>query len=93
MMSMTNEAIAARLCALVFFKGKTEGRFLMEVEELTRASDLPRSLLEAAMAWAAERDWLHIRLDYVELKAAGIHIAKALSGFQRPPDSGGAPLA
>jgi len=83
---MTDEAAAARLCALVFSKGKTEGRFVMEVEELTRASDLPQSLLEPAMAWATERDWLWIRLDYVELKAAGIHVAKASMGYPVPPD-------
>jgi len=83
---MTDDTIAARLCALVFSNGKTAGRVVMGVEELTRASDLQRSLLEAAVAWAAERDWLWIRLGYVELKAAGIHVAKASMGYPVPPD-------
>ena len=71
---------ASRLCVAAFLNGRTEGRFVMRVDELLEAAKIPRSLFAAAMAWAVERDWLHTRLEFVELKAAGIHVAKASLG-------------
>jgi hypothetical protein len=68
---------ASRLCVAVFLKGRTEGRFVMRRDELLGVSKLPQTPFDVAMAWAAERDWLHARLEFVELKAAGIHVAKA----------------
>jgi hypothetical protein len=84
---------ASRLCVAAFLRGKTEGRFVMQVDELLEAAKIPRNLFAAAMARAVERDWLHTRLEFVELKAAGIHVAKASLGLTSPFGSNDAPVS
>jgi len=70
---------ASHLCVTVFCNSRTDGhrRFVMPVDELIERSGLPRDVFDDAMVLAAERDWLLRRLEFVELKAAGIHVAKA----------------
>ncbi len=47
------------------------------------ASKLPRDLFSAIQAWAVQCDWLRTRFQYVELKAAGIHVAKKVRDLPR----------
>jgi len=72
----SSEAIAVSLCAAVLLKGRTAGRFVMILDELRKASDLPRDQFDAALGIAAERSWMRIDVGHVELKAAGIYVAK-----------------
>ena len=39
--------------------------------------------IEAAIAWGIEQDWLRHDTAYVELRAAGIHVAKEMLGLAR----------
>ena len=70
------EPIAANVCAAVFDHRPSEGRFVMRMTELLKATALPFDELEAATAWAAERGWLRRAPNTVELTASGIYIAK-----------------
>ena len=47
------------------------------IDELRRAMDLSERQAEVASMWAAEREWVRRRANQVELKAAGIYVAKA----------------
>jgi hypothetical protein len=79
----SDDAMAAELCVLLLLSGKHEGRFAMRVGELMAASKLPRDLFRATQAWAVQCDWLRKRFEYVELKAAGIHVAKKVLDLPR----------
>ena len=70
------EAIAADLCVQLLLRGKEAGHFAMAADELMLASRLSQDLFEMVITWAAERDWLRARLPLIELKAAGIYVAK-----------------
>jgi hypothetical protein len=68
--------LAANVCATVLSSGKHDGRFAMSIDELRHAMDLSERQAEAATMWAAEREWIRRRANQVELKAAGIYVAK-----------------
>jgi hypothetical protein len=55
----------------------------MRVDKLMAASKLPRDLFSSTQAWALQCDWLRRRSEYVELKAAGIHVAKKVLDLPR----------
>ena len=69
-------SLAANVCAAVLSGGKHDGRFAMSIDELRRAMDLSERQAEVAIMWAAEREWVRRRANQVELKAAGIYVAK-----------------
>ena len=79
----SDDAMAADLCVLLLLSGKHEGRFAMRVDVLMAASKIPRDLFRATHAWAVQCDWLRTRSKYVELKAAGIHVAKKVLDLPR----------
>jgi hypothetical protein len=79
----SDDAMAAELCVLLLLSGKHEGRFAMSANALMAASKLPRDLFRATQAWAVQCDWLRTRFQYVELKAAGIHVAKKVLDLPR----------
>jgi len=79
----SDDAMAAELCVLLLLGGKHEGRFAMRVDKLMAASKLPRDLFRATQTWAIQCDWLRMRFQYVELKAAGIHVAKKVLDLPR----------
>ena len=70
------EALAFRLCALIFRRGKSDGRYAIEMEELPEAMGLSPSDLYTAQELAMERAWLDRAGLRLALKAAGIHVAK-----------------
>jgi hypothetical protein len=70
------EALAFKLCALIFCRGKSNGRYAIEMEELPEATGLSLSELYSALELAVERAWLDRAGLLLALKAAGIHIAK-----------------
>jgi hypothetical protein len=67
--------LAADLCAALLTNGGAYGRFAMSVDELAETAGRPRAEVEAAIAWAVEQAWLRHDIQ-VELRAAGIHVAK-----------------
>ena len=75
--------MAANVCAAVLSGGKHDGRFAMSIDELRLAMELTERQAEVATMWAAEREWLCRRANWVELKAAGIYVAKASLGLPR----------
>ena len=77
------EAIAAKLCAEVFLKGKVLGRFAMLLDELPEATGLPRAEVQAVINSVIERDWLRLGHNYIELQAAGIYVAKEMLDLLR----------
>jgi len=79
----SDDAMAADLCVLLLLSGKHEGRFAMRVDELMAASELSRDRFRGTQAWALQCDWLRRRSEYVELKAAGIHVAKKVLDLSR----------
>ena len=70
------EAIAGKLCAAIFLKGRVLGRFAMLLDELPETTGLPSAEVQAVINWAIEREWLRLGHNYVELQAAGIYVAK-----------------
>ena len=75
--------LAADLCATVLARGGIFGRFAMSVDDLAETACRPRDQIEAAIAWGVERAWLRHDIDHVELRAAGIHVAKQTLGLPR----------
>ena len=69
--------LAANVCAAVLSAGKHDGRFAMSIDQLRRAMDLSERQAEVATTWATEREWVRRRANQVELRAAGIYVAKA----------------
>ena len=70
------ETDAVTLCTTLLVSGNEDVRFSMTWLELVKAVDLPWLRIEAAINWAVRRDWLRRGRDYLELKAAGIYVAK-----------------
>jgi hypothetical protein len=75
--------VAADLCARVLLNGRVFGRFAMLMDDLAEVVGHPRTDVEAAIAWGIEQDWLRHDTAYVELRAAGIHVAKEMLGLPR----------
>ena len=74
--------VAADLCAMVLRNGGIFGQFAMLMDELLQAASHPRADVEGAIAWGIEQGWLRHDSAYVELRAAGIHVAKEWSTFR-----------
>ncbi len=70
------DATAARLCAKVFSNGKSNGRFSIPISNLRKVADLGRGEFQSILACAIRNRWLHVRGSRVELRAAGIYVAK-----------------
>jgi hypothetical protein len=68
--------IAANLCATVLSHGKHSHHFGMTLDALREAMALTQHQLKVVAAWAAEHDWIRWIADRIELKAAGIYVAK-----------------
>jgi hypothetical protein len=68
--------IASNLCATVLSRGKHDGQFGMTLDALRVAMALNEPQLKVVAAWAAERDWIRWIADRIELRAAGIYVAK-----------------
>jgi hypothetical protein len=81
--SQQPERVAANICAVIALRQEAPGRFAMPVDELSKATHLPPAELEAAIAWAVEHDWLSRGSTHVELKAAGIYVAKEILDLPR----------
>jgi hypothetical protein len=77
------EAIAFDLCAHIFRRGKTEGRYAIEVEELPRAMGLNPPDLQRALELAADRAWIEYVGHLLALRAAGIYAAKTALDLPR----------
>jgi hypothetical protein len=73
---LKNEAAAATLCAVIYMNGKVLGRYAMPTENLTEALSSQVAEVEAAIDWAIECSWIGRRYANIELKAAGIYVAK-----------------
>ena len=71
-----SEAIAFALCALIFRRGKTDGRYAIQLEELPAAMGLDLSDLQSPLELAADRAWVQHAGLLVALRAAGIYTAK-----------------
>lgn len=70
------EAIAFALCALLFRRGKTDGRYAIEMAELPEAMGIHPADLQGALTLALERAWLEYVGLVLALRAAGIYVAK-----------------
>jgi hypothetical protein len=77
------EAIAFALCALIFRRGKTDGRYAIEMEELSGAMGLELSDLRSALELAADRAWVEDVGLLLALRAAGIYAAKTALDLPR----------
>jgi hypothetical protein len=82
------ESTAFDLCIEIFRRGKTDGRYTIEMDELPRAMgvnppDLQRALhLAVERAWV-ERAWLESAGLMLALTAAGIYVAKTALDLPR----------
>ena len=77
------EAIAFDLCILLFNRGKIDGRYAIEAEELPRATGLKPPDLHRALQLGVERAWLEYAGLGLALRAAGIHVAKTALDLPR----------
>jgi hypothetical protein len=77
------EAIAFDLCVLIFSRGKTDGRYAIDREELPEAMDVSPSDLQKALNLAMERAWLGCAGILLTLRAAGIYVAKVTLDLPR----------
>src|SRR5215469_3741028 len=77
------EHVATILCGSVFLDGRVLGRFVMLLDLLSQEVNLPTAQFQAALDWAIEHDWVCRGTNYIELKAAGIHMAKKTLGLLR----------
>ncbi len=68
--------IATNLCAMLLSRGKHGGQFGMTLDALRVAMALTEPQLKEAAAWAAECDWIRWIANRIELRAAGIYVAK-----------------
>ena len=83
-----NESMAFDLCVEIFRRGKTDGRYTIEMDELPRAMGISPPDLERALQLAVERAWVEREwLEYaglmLALTAAGIYVAKAALDLPR----------
>ena len=67
---------AAQLCAVVLSRKSASGRFVMRSAQARRAMKLRPSELNRLVKQGMALDWMVIWSDLIELKAAGIHVAK-----------------
>ena len=74
-------ALAEKLCVVLFKGRKVEGRYRMTFDDLVKASKLAFAEVVSGLTSAVKRDWITQIHDTVELKAAGIHIAKKKLGM------------
>jgi hypothetical protein len=77
------EAVAFDLCALIFRRGKTDGRYAIEAEELPGAMGINPPDLQRALQLAVERAWLEYAGLLLALRAAGIYVAKTALDLPR----------
>ncbi len=68
--------IAANLCATVLSHGKHGRQIGMALDALREAMGLTESQLKIVATWAAECDWIWQIANRIELRAAGIYVAK-----------------
>jgi len=69
-------ALAEKLCVVLLKGRKVEGRYRMTFDDLVKASKLAFTEVVDGLTAAMKRDWITQIHDTVELKAAGIYIAK-----------------
>jgi len=77
------EAIAFELCALILRRGKTKGRYVVEMEELRESMALEPYEFQSALELAVERAWIEPVGPMIALKAAGIYAAKMVLDLPR----------
>jgi len=77
------EAIAFDLCVFLFRRGKTNGRYAVEAEELPEAMGINPTDLQKALQLGVERAWLEYAGLLLALRAAGIYVAKTVLDLPR----------
>ena len=75
--------MAAKLCAMVYRQGKTDGRFEMRLDQLREESGWTEEAIDTTLIEAERCDWIRRSQWCVVLKAAGIHVAKGVLGLSR----------
>jgi hypothetical protein len=86
-MSATSDNIernAIRLCAALFIAGKKDNAFerassdafVLPLNFLPGIAGMDARSFDAALACCADSYWLRVRLNYVQLTAAGVFVAK-----------------
>ncbi len=69
-------AIAENLCVVIFQGRKVKGRYRMTFDDMAAASKLPYAEVVSGLTAGIKQDWITQIHDTIELKAAGIHVAK-----------------
>ena len=84
MLAKDAETVAANVCAAVLSNGRRAGRFSLSIDELRRAMHLSEDQAKVASLLAANRQWVRLISDeVVELRAAGIYVAKVTLDLPR----------
>ena len=76
-MPSLRSATVAKLCAVVLGGRKGTGRFAMDTEEVSKALQVSPDVFSLMLKAAIASDWVRLKVGSIELKAAGIHIAKS----------------
>ena len=69
-------AIAENLCVVIFQGRKVKGRYRMTFDDMAAASKLPYAEVVSGLSAGIKQDWISQIHDTIELKAAGIFVAK-----------------
>jgi hypothetical protein len=78
-----SESMAFDLCVHIFRRGKTGGRYAIEMDELPEAMGVSPTDLQRALQLAVERAWLEYAGLMLALRAAGIYVAKTALDLPR----------
>jgi len=69
-------ALAENLCVVIFQGRKVERQYRMTFDDMVAASKLPYAEVVSGLTAAIKQDWITQIHNTVELKAAGIFVAK-----------------
>jgi len=75
--------MAFDLCVEIFRRGKTDGRYAIEMDELPKAMGISPPDLQRALQLGVERAWLEHAGLTLALRAAGIYVAKTALDLPR----------
>lgn len=78
-----SEAMAFDLCVEIFRRGKTNGRYAIELDDLPKAMGVRPPDLQRALELAVERAWLKYAGLMLVLRAGGIYVAKTALDLPR----------
>jgi len=74
--TVSASAVAERLCAIIFEKGKVGGRYAMSFDDLAEVGRFSEPEIMAGLNFGLRRDWFARDGARAVLKATGIHMAK-----------------